>query len=85
MKLYSLQSECVMSLGTQLQRNKLIWEAEFKAMQKNAAQMHKEKKLAAKLAQQANGGATASSNQDLNTCKHLLKSPSVVGFVRPWR
>ena len=72
-KLYSLQSECAMPLGTQLQRNKLIWEADFKAMQKNAAKMDKEKKLAAKLAQQANGGATASNNQDLIKCKHLLK------------
>ena len=72
-KLYSLQSECAMPMGTQLQRNKLEWEEEFKAMQKNAANMVKEKKLAAKLAQQANGGATASNNQDLIKCKHLLK------------
>ena len=62
-----------MPQGTQLQRIKLKWEAEFKAMQKNAANMHKAKKLAAKLAQQANGGATASNNQDLIRCKHLVK------------
>ena len=62
-----------MPQGTQLQRIKLQWEAGFKAMQKNAAKMDKEKKLAAKLAQQANGGATASNNQDLIRCKHLLK------------
>ena len=42
-------------------------------MRNNAAKMDKEKKLAAKLAQQANGGATASNNQDLIKCKHLLK------------
>ena len=72
-KLYSLQSERAMPLGTQLLRDKIEWEAAFKAMHKNAAKMEKAKKLAAKLAQQANGGATASNNQDLIRCKHLLK------------
>ena len=72
-KLYSLQSERAMPLGTQLLRDKIEWEEAFKAMHKNAAKMEKGKKLAAKIAQQANGGATASINQALIRCNHLLK------------